>query len=65
MQGIHRYLLPGVYNLSLTGPPARLNIQGIHNYLLPGMYNLSLADPSRLLIFYTYSPDNEQAEINK
>ncbi|GAX81428.1 hypothetical protein CEUSTIGMA_g8858.t1 [Chlamydomonas eustigma] len=38
---------------------------GIQNYLLPGLYNLQLSDPSMLLIFYTYSPDNEQAEVNQ
>ena len=39
--------------------------EGIHNYLMPGMYNMVMSDPSRLLIFYTYAPDSQMAEIGK
>lgn len=36
-----------------------------NNYLEPGPYELKMTDPSRLLIFYTYTGDNEPAEITQ
>lgn len=36
-----------------------------NNYLEPGSYELKVTDPSRLLIFYTYTGDNEPAEITQ
>ncbi|KAG1665338.1 hypothetical protein FOA52_011752 [Chlamydomonas sp. UWO 241] len=40
------------------GDPAR-----IHNYLLPGQYDVLLRDPGYTLIFYTFAPDNQMAEV--
>eukprot|EP00798_Chlamydomonas_sp_ICE-L_P001911 gene1911-33324_t len=39
--------------------------KGIHNFIPSGDYNMALVDPSKLLIFYTYTGDKEQAQINK
>lgn len=34
-----------------------------HHTLLHGSYALKMADPSRVLVFYTYRQDHEEAEV--
>eukprot|EP00798_Chlamydomonas_sp_ICE-L_P030199 gene30199-35182_t len=68
-EGIHNFLPQGDPEAETVRQEALTmgdqDPEGIHNFLPQGEYLMSLIDPSRMLIFYTYTGDKEQAQITK